>query len=113
MTSIFVLSLLLGFLFGGMMLALVMGYVSTEQERAEDEQTNLSTALVARMTATEHFFANANNTRGLRRDDAGDDAMVNRLEDYLREEQAVVARFVNEPSVDNLYRQTPASALIH
>jgi len=41
------------------------------------------------------------------------DDFVNRLEAHLQAEQALVARFLLEPSIDSLYRQESASLQVH
>lgn len=112
MTSILVLSLLLAFVFGGMMLALVMGYMNTEQERAK-QNARAAAAAAERVASLPQFFRDPNARQPTTTEDdhlAND--LVGQFEHYLQAEQAAVARFVNEPSIDNLYRRTPASPLI-
>jgi len=41
------------------------------------------------------------------------DDFVHRLEAHLQAEQALVARFLLEPSIDSLYRQQSASLQVH
>lgn len=112
MASIIVLSLLLGLLFGGMMLALVMGYINTEQERAK-ESSRAAAAAADRVAGLPQFFWDPNAEQPTAENEGVDDDLVGQFEDYLRKEQAAVVRFVNEPSLDNLYRRMPASPLIH
>lgn len=112
MTSIFVLAVLAVFVFGGMMLALVMGYINTEQERAKGG-ARAAAAAAKKVASLPQFFRDPNTRQPTTGDDHFTDDLVGRLEDYLQAEQAVVAKFVNEPSIDNLYRHMPASPLIH
>lgn len=114
MESTVVFWIFIGFVFGGIMLALVMGYLSIEEERSREEQTRaaqLRPAATA-IAAVPRFFPEV---------DAAVPALAQRidptllaeLENYVRAEQAVVYQFVNEPSIDALYRQTGASVRYH
>jgi hypothetical protein len=110
MASMVVFSAFLALLFGGMMLALVMGYLSTEQRRAEGERQ--ASMAVQTAVPVPRFFAELGEEWQEPARDGPEDEFVDQIEGYLREEQALVARFVKDPSIDNLYRQVPASPLI-
>ena len=112
MTSIFVLAVLAAFVFGGMMLALVMGYINTEQERAE-QSAHDAAAAVEKLASLPQFFRDPNVRQPTTEDNHLADDLVGQFEDYLQAEQMAVARFVNEPSIDNLYHQISTSPLIH
>jgi len=106
--------LAVGILFGGMVLMLVMGYQSTERERAlqAGARETAAAAPPASVVTVPGFFANpaaASQPFNI----LFDDALVNRIEHHVRLEQAVVAQFVHHPSIDNLYRESGASVHIH
>jgi hypothetical protein len=92
-----------------MMLALVMGYRSTEEARAR-EQAQRHVARVAE--AIPSFFAKPDRDElpGLL---AFDEILLGRLESHVREEQALVSEFVHYPSINSLYRQAPQSLRMH
>lgn len=106
--------LVLGFLFGGMMLALVMGYLSTEQARAKEEEEAQRHRLVVRTAeAIPGFFAKPAHDERPSEIPGFDDALLARLESHVREEQALVSQFVHYPSIDSLYRKAPQSLRMH
>jgi hypothetical protein len=111
MEATIVFGLVLTFLVGGMMLALVMGYMSTEEARAREAGNHRQVARTA--DAIPAFLAKsvrdelASEIRGL------DDALLARLESHVREEQALVSQFVHHPSVHSLYRQGPRALRSH
>jgi len=111
MEAMIAFGLVLGFLVGGMMLALVMGYRSTEQARAREQA--LRHGQVARVAeAIPSFFAKPDRDElpGLL---AFDEILLGRLESHVREEQALVSEFVHYPSINSLYRQAPQSLRMH
>jgi hypothetical protein len=105
-------AVLMTFMFGGMMLALVMGYAETERTRQKESQQ--STDGVARaVESVPRFFAPLDAPVQAASLSGNHDEFVDHLEGYLKAEQALVARFVNEPTVDNLYRQTAISLSVN
>jgi len=111
MEAMVAFGLVLGFLVGGMMLALVMGYRSTEEARAREKQQH--DGQVARAAqAIPSFFAASD--RGELPGLVGfDEVLLGRLESHVREEQALVSEFVHYPSIHSLYRQAPQSLRMH
>jgi hypothetical protein len=103
--------LVLGFLVGGMMLALVTGYRSTEQARASEQEQRRG-QVVRAAEAIPSFFAKPDRDElpGLL---AFDEVLLGRLESHVREEQALVTEFVHYPSLHSLYRQAPQSLRMH
>jgi hypothetical protein len=108
------LVLVLGALLVGLTLVLTMGYLNTEKERAEQARTREADAArrAATLVAEPGFFAPSPGapspvTLGF------DDALVGRLEDHVRLEQAIVAQFVHHPSIDNLYRRPDSALRVH
>ena len=93
-------------LFGGMVLMLAMGYQSSEAERARQARVRQADAAAraSSITVLPGFFASAGGSIAPSRS-VFSEAMVNQLEHHVRLEQAVVAQFVHQPSVDNLYRR--------
>ena len=109
-----VLALFLAFLFGAGMLALVMGYISTEEKRAQERQERESEALraVRHVALTPGFFAHVDASRIPVAHAAIEARMLADVERYVQAEQAAVRQFVNEPSIDSLYRQ-PGASIVH
>ncbi len=101
-------------LFGGMVLMLAMGYQSSEAERARQAKGRLgdAAARASAIVAVPGFFAPADGAVTPAAS-AFNEAMVSRLEHHVRLEQAVVAQFVHQPSVDNLYRRVGTSLHAH
>jgi hypothetical protein len=114
MSSTLILILAASFLFGGMVLMLSMGYVESERKRAlEAQQIEVAASRQpAAIVAMPGFFATpqaaAPSTLVV-----FDDALVTRLENHVRLEQALVAQFVHHPSVDNLYRHPSPTVHVH
>jgi hypothetical protein len=113
MEAMVAFGLVLGFLVGGMMLALAMGYRSTEEARAREKKLQLHHGQVARAAqAIPSFFAASD--RGELPGLLGfDEVLLGRLESHVREEQALVSEFVHYPSIHSLYRQAPQSLRMH
>ena len=111
MEAMVAFGLVLGFLVGGMMLALAMGYRSTEEARAR-EQEQRHGQVVRAVEAVPSFFAKPDlgALPGLH---GFDDFLLGRLESHVREEQAIVSEFVHDPSIHSLYRQAPPSLRMH
>ncbi len=95
-------------LFGGMVLMLAMGYQSSEAERARQARAHQAAAGAPSIAALPGFFASADRSLAPSQP-VFSEAMVNQLEHHVRLEQAVVAQFVHQPSVDNLYRRAGTS----
>jgi hypothetical protein len=115
MEATFVLVLFLTLLFGGMTLALAMGYQSIEESRAQ--QARDSKARTARpvvgATVVPGFLARVDDHKLPSPLIAFDDALLAELEEHVRAEQAVVKQFVHFPSIDSLYRHSGSSLRIH
>lgn len=113
MDGMIILGLFMALLFGGGTLALVMGYVSTEERRAEEERERgaqdqiaaQAIAMIPRMFRHPDAIPThpAHVATGAR--------LLSELESYVIAEQALVAQFVAEPSVDSLYRQPGMSVV--
>jgi hypothetical protein len=106
--------LVVAVLFGGMVLMLAMGYQGSEAERSRQARAREADAAAraAAMVAVPGFFARSGRTI-TPSNRVFDEAMVNRLEHHVRLEQAVVAQFVHQPSVDNLYRRVGVPNHVH
>ena len=115
MEATFVFVLFLGFLLGGLMLILYMGYLSTEEARAQQERQHSVKTVRAREIAAEipGFFAPLDAARKPATPLAFDDALLARLESHVRAEQAIVTQFVRYPSIDSLYRQGGQELRVH
>lgn len=111
MEAMIVFGLVLGFLVGGMMLALAMSYLNTEEGRAR-EQGLRHGQVVRAAEAIPSFFAKSD--RGELPGMSGfDEILLGRLESHVREEQALVSEFVHYPSINSLYRQSPQALRMH
>lgn len=113
MEATLVLVLVLTFLVGGMMLALVMGYRSIEESRAQQAARPARALQAADAVMIPSFFAKMENHNFPGPAVAFDDALLARLEQHVRAEHALVAQFVHYPSVDSLYRQSGSSLRVH
>jgi len=116
MSTTIIIVLGAGFLFGGMVLMLAMGYLDTEQKRALEAKARdvEAASQAAAMAALPGFFAPAHATQPpMPALIEFDDAMVNRLEHHVQLEQALVAQFVHHPSLDNLYRHPATPVHLH
>ena len=112
MGSMIAFWLFFSFLFGATMLMLVLGYVNTEKRRAHEQKgREVEDQRFAQVMATvPRFFAKPESTALPSAHTAFDDRLLADLERYVKSEQALVTLFVNEPSIDSLYRQ-PSSSL--
>ncbi len=115
MVSTLIFWLFLAFLFGTTMAILMLGYSSVEKHReqearqhAVDEARALSMA-----TAVPRFFLKDGESRDYPNAPIVNDAMLADLENYVRAEQAAVARFVNEPSIEHLYGNSGGSTHVN
>ena len=115
MAGMMAFSMLLTLLFGGGMLALILGYIETEKSRARElaEATAGDPAPAPEAVREQPFFAKLEEGTGAVQPGQPDDDLVDELESYLRAEQVFADRFVNEPSIDNLYRHASASPAIN
>ena len=98
-------------LFGGMVLMLAMGYQNSEAERARQAKARQADAAASAsaIVSVPGFFAPRRRGGHAILARVFNEAMVNQLEHHVRLEQAVVAQFVHQPSVDNLYRRAGTS----
>jgi hypothetical protein len=113
MSSTLILVLAVSFLFVGIVVMLSMGYVETERKRAvEAQQIEVAASRQpAAIVAMPGFFATPQAAPSTLM--VFDDALVTRLENHVRLEQALVAQFVHHPSVDNLYRHPSPTVHVH
>jgi len=112
MEAAIVFGLVLAFLFGGMTLALVMGYLSTEEARAR-KQAQRPGHVVRAAEAIPSFFMKPDQGALPPEIREFDEALLARIESHIREEQALVSEFVEYPSVNSLYRQAPHELRAH
>jgi hypothetical protein len=110
MEGVLVFVLVLGFVFGGLTLALLLGYLSSEEARAV--KTGQRPARVAHVDAIPSFFAKADAALPAEMREF-DEALLVRIEKHIREEQALVGEFVEYPSVHSLYRRAPQELRAH
>jgi hypothetical protein len=114
MEATIALVLLLTFLVGGMMLALVTGYRSIEAERTQqDAQLRAASAQLAQVIVGTGFFESGPHAGRPTPPVVFDDALVARLEQHVRAEQDSVTQFVHFPSVDSLYSKPGSSLRVH
>lgn len=113
MEATLVLILVLTFLVGGMLLALVMGYRSIEESRALQAARPATSPSAADAVMIPSFFAKVENHSFPGSAVAFDEALLARVEEHVRAEHAMVAQFVHFPSVDSLYRQSGSSLHVH
>jgi hypothetical protein len=114
MEGMVALVLFLAFLFGGMMLALVMGYRDIEERREREAASARKVARGANGVMVTGFFAGAESRAyevgpGI----AFDDALLSRLEQHVLAEHQRVAEFVHYPSMDRLYRESDSMLHVH
>jgi hypothetical protein len=114
MEAIVALVLLLGLVVGGLTLMLAAGFVSTEKARAQqaEERRAAEVSTAAVLAGVPAFFVPPRPVVPAM-PFVFDDALVSRLENHVRLEQAVVAQFVHHPSIDTLYRQTGTPLHVH
>jgi hypothetical protein len=113
MEATLVLMLVLTFLFGGLMLALVMGYRSIEESRAQQASRPAAAPGAVDAVRIPAFFAQLENRTPPGPAAVFDEALLARLEQHVRAEHAMVAQFVHFPSVDSLYRPSGSSLHVH
>lgn len=113
MEATVVLILVLTFLVGGMMLALVMGYRSVEESRAQPVERTSKAPTAADVVLVPSFFAKLETPGFTVPAVAFDDALLARVEQHVRAEHEMVAQFVHYPSIDSLYRQSGSSLHVH
>ncbi len=113
MEATIALVLLLGLVFGGMMLMLASGFISTERERARQAEERRAEEATPPVQASTPVFLFSPRPVVPEAPFVFDDVLISRLENHVRLEQAVVAQFVNQPSIDTLYHQTGSSFHIH
>ncbi len=114
MEATVVLVLFLAVICGGMTLMLAAGYQSAEKERARRASREHAEPVVGTdsLTGVPSFFV-APDTSIPPVSIVFDDALVRLLEQHVRMEQTVAARFVHNPSVDSLYQQAGSSLHVH
>ncbi len=108
MEAAIVLGLVMAFLVGGMTLALVTGYLSTEEARASKRAPRPG-PVVRVAEAIPSFFAKSDQGAPPPEMREFDEALLARIESHIREEQALVSEFVEYPSINSLYRRAPHS----
>jgi hypothetical protein len=113
MAATLVLTLVLTFLVGGLMLALVMGYRSIEESRAQPVARPAPAPSAVDVVLIPSFFTAVERVSPAGPALAFDEALLARLEQHVRAEQAMVAQFVHYPSIDSLYRQSGSSLHVH
>jgi hypothetical protein len=110
MEGVLVFVLVLGFVFGGLTLALLLGYRSAEEARAA--RAAQRPARTVHVDAIPSFFAKADAALPAEMREF-DEALLARIEKHIREEQALVSEFVEYPSVHSLYRRAPHELRAH
>jgi hypothetical protein len=116
MEATIALVLVLTLLFGGMFLALVMGYLSAEEAKAaRDAKARHADAwrIAEPMVAIPGFFKMVDAMPSEATPQAFDEFLLAQLEHHVKAEQAVVKQFVHLPSVDSLYRQSGSPLNTH
>jgi hypothetical protein len=107
-----VLVLVLGMIVVGMTLMLGAGYLSVEKSRAEQQSRRReAAATMERVLALPAFFESSRPATPIAF--VFDDGVVHQVEHHVRLEQALVAQFVHQPSVDNLYREPGTRLQLH
>ena len=86
------------FLFGGMLLILMCGYFTIEQDRARNKINQFET------WENSLFFTRPVSDIPQQRNEPVEDSIVAEVERYLKDELDLVDKFVFEPSVENLYQ---------
>ncbi len=114
MGSTAVFWLFLAFVVGAGMLALMLGYRSIEERRAREEEQRRADELRAaeNVAAMPRFFVRPVVSESSTIVPVFDEALLADFESYVRAEQALAAQFVNEPSLDSLYRQPRPSFFV-
>lgn len=107
--------LFFGLLFGGMMLALVMGYLSAEERRAQEARAGKARAASAAEVATSvpAFFADLEKEAAAMAAARFDEALLASIARHVRAEKAAVSKFLLDPSVHSLYEQSDRSIHVH
>lgn len=96
------------FLFGGMLLIVVLGASGIQDEL--EKRTHLEPDARARAAAIPRFFVLTQP--GEVREGHLDEALVGQLQQYLEAEQTLAAEFVSQPSMESLYRES-GKPLLH
>lgn len=96
------LGVLLTFMFGGLVLIVVLGAsgVQEELEKRAHQEPDART----RAAAIPRFFVVTQP--GEVREGHLDEALVGQLQQYLDDEQTLAAEFVSQPSLESLYRES-------
>jgi len=106
--------LLMAGLFGALLVSLVAGIFRAAMEARPARRRALAREAPSTIREVPGFFA---TTRGLTptlaRGTQKNDELIDRLQGQLQAEQALVARFLVDPSIDSLYRQASASLPIN
>ena len=97
---------------GGGTLLLYNGFLSTEEMRSleEAERPARATLDLQAVAETPRFFVKLDQEKAPPRRQIFDDALLASLERHLITEQLLAADFVDNPTVDNLYRQPSLTA---
>lgn len=111
MAATIAFALFLGFVCGGMLLALVSSYLDAEEARARKDKVRPVRAREAAETvaAMPGFFVQTDRTPAPRPSLAFEAALLAQLERHVRAEQAIAQQFVHLPSLDSLYRHSGSS----
>jgi hypothetical protein len=109
-----ILGLFLALMVNGIVLMLIMSSPRSRERRSrEGKAREDGREAVRRLIESPRFFAELHDRAPLPVPTGVDDEFVDQLESYLQREQELVARFVSEPSIDNLYRHVPIPRLVH
>ena len=111
LAEVILLAFTVFFICGGTML-LYQGFLSIEEKRTEEsaERTPRATLDVNAVAEMPRFFAKLDQEQAPPVRTEIDDAVLTRLEGYLLSEQLLAAKFVDDPTVENLHRQQTLSA---
>ena len=109
------LGMLFAFLFGGMVLMLVLGGRAIEEERKREEREARPRLMEDSRLA--RFFAPALSVAPQTELDEAlllrIEALLLRVEKYLETEQSLADAFVSQPSIENLYRESGMRLSVH
>ncbi len=114
MEGMVALVLVLTLLFGGMMLALVMGYRDIEERRGLDAARAAGASRPANAAMVPGFFTGAKSgAYAVGPAISFDEMLLTRLEQHVQAEHERVAEFVHFPSMDRLYRASDSQLHVH
>jgi len=113
MAIVILFLLLVALFFFGLLFSLAVEMLTVRPRAAPDAATSRTQAATRTAEAIPGFLTASAMPPRTATSNSSNDILIDRLQGHLRSEQALVARFLIEPSIDSLYRQSSTPLPVH